>query len=122
MGRRGERKTVGITGRTTGGGPGNEQGACTRRHTEGRVRPRGGRTAQEVERQRSAFRRLGDLPREGVPGGSRTALPVTNPPVDRADQPEGGRPREKLGTTRDPPTATRPSPPTQRQKAGQQTR
>src|SRR5438552_13686932 len=69
---------------------GNEQGACTRRHTEGRVRPRGGRTAQEVERQRSAFRRLGDLPREGLRGGSRTALRVTDQRLVRPDHPEVG--------------------------------
>src|SRR2546428_12721548 len=79
---------------------GNEQGACTRRHTEGRVCPRGGRTAQEVERQRSAFRRLGDLPHEGLPGGSPTALRVTDQRVVRPDHPEGGGRRESVGSTR----------------------
>ena len=69
---------------------GNERGACTRRHTQGRVRPRGGRAAQEVERQRSALRRLGDLPREGLPGESGTTLRVTDQRLVRPDHPEIG--------------------------------
>src|SRR3989442_420993 len=53
---------------TSSGRSASERGTGTGRDTQGRVRPDLRREARAVGRQRPALRRLGDLPRQGIPG------------------------------------------------------
>jgi hypothetical protein len=48
----------------------DERRTRTGRYTQGSVRPDGGREAQPLGRERSPFRRLGDLPPQGIAGRS----------------------------------------------------
>ena len=57
----------------------HERSTGPRRHAQGRVRPHLRRHAAELERRRPALRGLGDLPRQGLAGRSRTASTPRRP-------------------------------------------
>ena len=67
------------------------------RHAEGRVHPDVRRQAAEVGGQRSALRRLGDLPPQGVAGRSEPHLRLADQRLVRADDAAVERRRRDLG-------------------------
>ena len=69
-------------------------------HAQGGLSADVGRTAQELERQRSAFRRLGDLSREGIADRSEPCLRLAEQRLVRSDHPALERRRRDMGAGR----------------------
>ena len=76
----------------------DERSTGAGRHPQGRVRPDVGRQARTVGRQRSPFRRLGDLPREGIARGPESAVCVAVERLVRPDHPALERRRQDAGS------------------------
>src|SRR2546429_8213089 len=69
------------------GSNGCESSTSTGWHAQGRLRPDLGRQARTMGGQRPALRRLGGLPRQGLPGRTGPALRVAVQRVVRAGDP-----------------------------------